>query len=140
MSETNESNNVTNQELTKLEKLKNSFKDLEVLDLMTKKMSLVKDLDKNIKQVTTMDLTKVIETMKELDKVIKQLSTLNVTKASERIKIKKLLEKMALVLESANLVDQFLNDKNKILKALEKVADISETIPVIESVLDSKDF
>lgn len=128
------------QELSKLDKMHDSLKDLDVLELMTKKVGLVKDLEKNIKQVATVDLTKAIELMKELDKMVKQLSTINVTKGSERQKIAKLLEKITGLLSSMSLIDQVVSEKNKIAKSLEKVAEISESIPVIEKILDKKDF
>lgn len=128
------------QEISKLSKLHDSLKDLEVLELMSKKMSLVKDLDKNIKQVATIDLSKAIEVMKELDKMVKQLSTINVTKSSERAKIAKLLEKISTLLGSMSLIDQVINDKNKISKSLEKVSEIAESIPVVEKIIESKDF
>lgn len=133
-------NQAPQSEKSKNDKLYDSVKDLDVLDLMNRKMSLVKELDKNMKIVSTIDLNKAIELMKELDKLFKQLSTINVTKGSERIKIAKALEKVSSLLPSMSLIDQVSNEKNKIAKSLEKITEISESIPVIEKALKSKDF
>lgn len=136
------SNEQQNQpvEKNKNEKFYDSIKDLEVLELMNKKMNLVKELDKNMKLVSGIDLNKAIDLMKELDKLIKQLSTINVTKGSERSKIAKSLEKVESLLPSMSIIDQVSSEKNKIAKSLEKISEIAEAIPVIEKVLKDKDF
>lgn len=129
-----------NVEKSKNDKLYESVKSLDVLELMNRKMTLVKDLDKNMKVISGIDFNKAIELLKELDKLIKQLATINVTKGSERVKISRSLEKVTSMLSAMSIIDQVSTEKNKISKALERITEISEAIPVIEKVLKDKDF
>ena len=127
-------------EENKQDKTYESFKDLEVVDLISKKMAFVKELDKNMKQISGLDLSKPLELMRELDKVIKQLSAVDVTKASERAKLAKSLEKITDLVSNMNVLDQVVAEKTKISKSLEKISEVAASIPVIDKILKEKDF
>lgn len=131
-----------NKAPSKQDELYEKFKDAEAEVLLKQKMTLVKDLSKNMEQATstTLDINKAVEVLKELDRVLKQLSTVDVTKGSERRKIAPLLEKVNSLVSSMSLVDQVVAEKAKIVKSLEKVAEVAGSIPVIEKILKEKDF
>lgn len=76
--------------MDKKEELMTSMKDLEVMDLIAKKTSAIKDLDKQIKQ----------------------LGELQSSKRSERSKIGKSLDKMQDQLVLIEVIDKLLQDKD----------------------------
>jgi carbon monoxide dehydrogenase subunit G len=125
----------------KHDELYEKHKNAETDALLKLKMSLVKDLQKNVEGATNnLDIDKSINLLKELDRVLKQLSQIDVTKASERSKVNKLLEKVSSLLSSMQIINQLVSEKDKIIKSLEKVAEVAAAIPVIEKILKDKDF
>lgn len=116
------------------------IKEMETEALIKQKMALVKDLQKNTQQLTggTVDLTKAVELLKEVDKVVKQFSTMDVTKAAERAKIQKLLEKSEALIAGMSILDQLSLEKNKLSKSLEKVAEVASQIPLVEKVIKER--
>lgn len=116
------------------------IKEMETEALIKQKMALVKDLQKNTQQLTggTVDLTKAVELLKEVDKVVKQFSTMDVTKATERAKIQKLLEKSEALIAGMSILDQLSLEKNKLSKSLEKVAEVASQIPLVEKEIKER--
>lgn len=76
--------------MEKREELLNSMKDLEVMDLIAKKTSAIKDMDKQVKQLTE----------------------LRSDKKSERAKMGKSLDKMQDQLVLIEVIDKLLQDKD----------------------------
>jgi uncharacterized protein with gpF-like domain len=95
----------------KHDELYEKHKNAETDALLKLKMSLVKDLQKNVEGATTnnLDIDKSINLLKELDRVLKQLSQIDVTKASERSKVNKLLEKVSSLLSSMQIINQLVS-------------------------------
>jgi hypothetical protein len=76
--------------MDKREELMTTMKDLEVMDLIAKKTSAIKDLDKQVKQLTE----------------------LQSSKRSERSKMGKSLDKMQDQLVLIEVIDKLLQDKD----------------------------
>lgn len=77
-------------ELSRVEQLYESMKNLEALDLATKKGPAIK----------------------ELEKLIKQIGSIDVSKGSERLKITKLFDKINDTLLSISTIDRLLKEKD----------------------------
>lgn len=124
----------------KKDKIYEENKSLDLKSLLDKKILLVKDLEKNIKQVSDLDLKKAVDFMMQLDKVVKQLSSIDVSRKGERAKLAKSLEKVSELVSNMSVLDQIVSEKAKVSKALEKISEVSSSIPVIEKILSEKDF
>jgi hypothetical protein len=77
-------------EKSKSEKIYDSMKDLDVIEVVSKKSSIIKDVEKNLKLMALLD----------------------VTKGAERSKLGKMMDKTQDLLLSISIADKVLKEKD----------------------------
>lgn len=132
--------NQQNQESDKLAKLEESMKDLTIIELVSKKDTMKKELDKQLQNLNGIDLLSSMKVIQELDKSMKDLVKNKTNSKQDRKRILDMSKKVLSLMGSLSALEKTLADKQKITKSLEKVAELSETIPVIEKLYMKKDY
>jgi len=132
--------NQNQEEVSRLAKIEESMKDLSVIELVSKKETLKKELDKQMQSIGSVDLAVSLKTIQELDKAIKELTRMRPTSKGERKKALEMSKKIIALLANLSSVEKLLSDKQKTVRALEKISELSEIIPIIEKLYQSKDF